>query len=453
MTTLTAEPDHHHGAHPGQDYQALVDDAPGPLERLFVIASFYFLVYGFPDTAFRTVQEREAQALTADSDLTNTLASTAIYLGALAILLVRSWWIRESIRRDGLVVLLVGLALASTLWSVDPGVTLRRSLALALGTVFAYYVAARFPLSGLLRLLLVALAVGTVLSIIWATALPRYGLDLEGRWLGVASHKNALARHQVLTILVALFVLPSLRWRLPALVIAGLAAFAMAMTQGTTAVIALLSLAVLLPVWAAFRARRTMFGAVLVSLSAMTVAVGWFVSRSFADIVQLTGKDVTLTGRTGLWQAVQDRIADRPVLGYGYEAFWTGWGGVSGEVWLDTGWLAPHSHNGLLEVLLNLGLVGGVVFVALLGRGLFRSVNYARNRTGIGALFPITIVSFSILYSTTEKGVVIQHSIYWVLLVVVLLTVGGPDGRVRRRTRPSAPAPMTAATAHEVGPG
>jgi exopolysaccharide production protein ExoQ len=437
MTALTSSPS---SPGPAADhaYGDLVNDVPGIGERIFVIVAFYFLVYGLPDTMFLSEEARRARELTADANLTNTLVSTGIYLGALAILALRSWWLREAIRRDGLVVLLVGLALASTFWSIDPQVTLRRSLALALTTVFAYYVASRFPLSGILRLLLVALAAGTFLSIAWAFAFPVYAIDLEGNWMGVSTHKNALARAQVLTVLVALFAWPTMRWRLPALVVAGAAIFTLMMTRGTTGTVALLTLAALLPIWAALRARRTMLGAVLLSLVVVSAAGAALVITNFADLVELTGKDPTLTGRTDLWDATLQRIADRPILGHGFEVFWTGWSGPSGELWLDVGWQTPHSHNGLLEAMLNLGLLGGLLLMALTVRGVFRSVTFARNRPGLLGLFPVTVIGFSVLYSTSERGVVVAHSIYWVLLVIVLLTVGGDDGRVPQRERASA---------------
>ena len=41
------------------------------------------------------------------------------------------------------------------------------------------------------------------------------------------------------------------------------------------------------------------------------------------SLVRAMGKDWTLTGRTAIWTAVVERIDQRPLFGYGYDAFWS----------------------------------------------------------------------------------------------------------------------------------
>ena len=43
------------------------------------------------------------------------------------------------------------LAVVSALWSVDPAITLRRSVTLSIGVGFGYYAASRFSIDGVLR--------------------------------------------------------------------------------------------------------------------------------------------------------------------------------------------------------------------------------------------------------------------------------------------------------------
>ncbi len=77
-------------------------------------------------------------------------------------------------------------------------------------------------------------------------------------------------------------------------------------------------------------------------------------------ITRLFGKDLTFTGRTDVWGAVVAQIQARPLL--------LGWGGY--DVWFfqaadparavsrETGFIVHTAHNGILETLLRLGLVG-----------------------------------------------------------------------------------------------
>ena len=89
----------------------------------------------------------------------------------------------------------------------------------------------------------------------------------------------------------------------------------------------------------------------LVTLSAAAVVIVVWPDFLF----DLLGKDVTLTGRTGIWSAVLDSIAKRPLLGYGYQAFWLGLEGESYRVILAVSWVLAQAQNGFLDVMLENG--------------------------------------------------------------------------------------------------
>ena len=71
-------------------------------------------------------------------------------------------------------------------------------------------------------------------------------------------------------------------------------------------------------------------------------------------------------GRTDIWVLVMRSIAKRPLLGYGYYAFWQGLKGESGNIIVAAHWVFGYAHNGVLEIWLQLGLVGTALsFVTL----------------------------------------------------------------------------------------
>lgn len=82
------------------------------------------------------------------------------------------------------------------------------------------------------------------------------------------------------------------------------------------------------------------------------LAYGFNLKGEFAGAV---GRDPTLSGRTVIWSLVL-REQPNPLLGAGYESFWLGprlqriWAGGMGKL--------NESHNGYLEVYLNLGWAG-----------------------------------------------------------------------------------------------
>jgi exopolysaccharide production protein ExoQ len=91
-------------------------------------------------------------------------------------------------------------------------------------------------------------------------------------------------------------------------------------------------------------------------------------------ILEMIGKDPSLTGRTDLWAFVIGEISEKPLLGWGYFAFWSAANPAAEEISETLGWVVPQAHNGLLEFLLNVGVVGTALFVFILIRNMTLAV-------------------------------------------------------------------------------
>ncbi len=84
--------------------------------------------------------------------------------------------------------------------------------------------------------------------------------------------------------------------------------------------------------------------------------------RDLSILTSLVGKDATLTGRVDLWALVLPYGDRRPLLGYGYGAFWIADNPMTQEIWrILNSYQPPHAHNGWIETYLELGLVGCAV--------------------------------------------------------------------------------------------
>src|ERR1700721_30572 len=70
------------------------------------------------------------------------------------------------------------------------------------------------------------------------------------------------------------------------------------------------------------------------------------------------GRDNTLTGRTEVWAAVLPEMERHALLGYGFGSFWTDARRLLYDI--------PTSHNGYLDILLELGALGLALFIAWL---------------------------------------------------------------------------------------
>ncbi len=104
--------------------------------------------------------------------------------------------------------LLAVLALASAAWSLDPLLTLRRSLPFALAGLFGFWFATRYSLPRQLAIVRFAMLALTIATIAIALVDPALGLDHSpghaGDWQGIFTQKNACGRMMVLATVTLL---------------------------------------------------------------------------------------------------------------------------------------------------------------------------------------------------------------------------------------------------------
>jgi O-antigen ligase len=116
-------------------------------------------------------------------------------------------------------------------------------------------------------------------------------------------------------------------------------------------------------------------------------------------------------------------IPERPVLGYGYWGFWNGASSESLAVERAMGTMIMYSHNGYIEILLDLGAFGLLLTLAFLGAGIKRTYFFSeRNRSPV-ALWPLAFLCYFLLRNIAECSILIQ-GLEWALCVA---TVVGTD--------------------------
>lgn len=348
----------------------------------------------------------------------------AIHAGTLLLVLLRWRSVKEAALRHKPTLALLALAIASALWSTDPDLTLRRSIAFLATSAFGLFLAARFETRSLLKVMAVTFGTIALLSIVFAVALPELGRDVgenAGDWRGIFNQKNNLAQAMVLGAVVFLLLRRQVlrgRWviTLGAVVCCGV----MLMTTSATAPAVLLTLVAMVPLLRAIRWRSTLVVPVLLgSLLTASLAALWFLQVKDEILVSL-GKDPTLTGRTPMWEAVTDMIAREPLLGYGYSAFWTGWNGPAREVWRAIGWTTPNAHSGYLDLALQLGLVGLLVFAVGFAVAAGRAIRIAREYRTSLSLWPPLLLAYVFLYNFTETTLLQQNTLIWALYVATV---------------------------------
>ncbi len=246
-----------------------------------------------------------------------------------------------------------------------------------------------------------------------------------GAWRGIFGEKNTLGRFATLALIVGASSYGDARsegrvWHLwvPVTILAVL----LVMSKSATAVLVAVILALLWPLFRALRGNRTLLVSALIFVALVGLGISAFFIEVSDTIFNSLGRDATLTGRTRLWELVLEKILERPLLGYGFGSFWLGLNGPSADVWELLGFATPHSHNGLLDLMLNIGGLGTGLFLIGFCDGLFKAIRRMRVGTQSVDVWPIAFLSFMVLYNVTESSILYQNSIYWVMYVSILMT-------------------------------
>ena len=319
------------------------------------------------------------------------------------------------------------LAIASTAWSQDPVQSfLFAALAFA-ATIFAFYLTVRLTEPEQLELVMLAGLVVLLSSIVLAVFAPSIGvmqLDGKGAWQGLFNHKNRCAMGMAF-LLTAAFFIPTgnaarqlLRWGFIVLSL-----FLIAMTQSRTGwLIAgmLLLFVVALNFFTRVSAREKFLFTALVSV---LVLLGvFFVGENYGTIARSMGKDPTLTGRLVIWKAVMSPIFKRPLLGFGYSAFWLGSKGESVNVVLETGFRnLANAENGILQLWLELGFVGVAIFLYTLFQACRNALTCLRFATPNYVKWYAAIIFLEILALVDGGKFMFPNSLDWILYVVACL--------------------------------
>lgn len=321
------------------------------------------------------------------------------------------------------------LMLASPLWSDTPGATQRSAISLLETTLFGLYFAARFSMQEQLKLLTVCGSIFAVVSLLFSLAVPGAAIEAgvhAGAWRGPLIQKNLFARALVLFAIAAYINQPT-RWLGKAIgsLTLLLCIFLIVLSASKTAIVILILMLALIELqrflYKLFVGMPMLFVPVVcaVLLSGMA-AIVLAVTQAQA-IVDLTGRDLTLSGRTEIWSALIVKINERPLLGYGYQGFWRGIYGESayiGKVFGNT-YLPPHSHNGFFELTLAFGLLGlGLFALTFLVNARFALLLPAITSPAV-ALWPLAYLTFIVLYNQTESTLVAHNSIFWALYVAL----------------------------------
>ena len=308
----------------------------------------------------------------------------------------------------------------SYFWSIDPAITMRRSVAIVMTTAFGFFLAARYDWYGLVQRLACAYAFLAIGSFVFALALPELGrmqFIHEGSWRGMWLEKNSFGAQMakgLLVMMCAFAMRPSRGWLWVPM--GGLCFLLVLLCTSKTALLAALLMIIgfiFVRVMRAYPILRipTMYFAVI-----GTMVFGFLAATMPGEMLALIGKDPTLTGRTDIWDSLIRAASQHMWLGHGYGTFWIDPLGPSYWVRFDLDWGVPTAHNGWMETWLSIGLMGVILFAITYLVTLILALDRLA-RGGVENYWALLSTILFLILSLSESTILQANLLDWVIFV------------------------------------
>ncbi|MGF6169643.1 MULTISPECIES: O-antigen ligase family protein [Pseudomonas] len=298
----------------------------------------------------------------AQQDLEGNLANQVC--GLLTLLVPLFFFIRHKVflsksfyRQNLFLLVFLGCVAASISWSSEPMLSFKRFVALLSVVFFAGFIAWRYSIERIAFLFGCVIGAAALVGLIFAVIRPDIafisGGIRDGAFRGVFAEKNAGARLNAIAILL---LLPMIRQRNPLAILYGLfALIAIGLAQSATAI------ALIVAGTASYAYFITLIRLrINRSLLAFTAATLVFfllcgvLYANYAMLLELVGRDPSLTDRTLIWELLQPLIDAQFLKGYGFGAFWAS---ADADAFITRWGYIGNAHSGYVETLLNGGLI------------------------------------------------------------------------------------------------
>ena len=348
------------------------------------------------------------------------------------------------------------LAPLSVLWSIDSSSTLLRSVTLLTMVLVCFAVAVGgwsrerfqlFAIPPIMYILVASLVVGSL----YPDRIIESGedLSLKNAWHGVTHFKNQFGMIASIGIVFCFHHWLSggrrVFWALAGIA-AGSACLILSRsnTSQLATVVCVLFMVLVLRVPAVRQryATHIVVGTVAVLLLYQMVVQQMIPGTSIllSPIASLTGKDTTFSSRTMIWDIIKDHIRLAPLLGTGYGAYWTGVSkSTPSYVFEYLMFFYPtEAHNGYLDIVNDLGLVGLACLLAFIFWFVKQALQLMRIDRGQATLYLALLFQQMIMNMSESEWYSRSNSSFVLILAATCLA----RDLIQNSQPPAAPQPV-----------
>lgn len=332
-----------------------------------------------------------------------------------------------------LVITFLFFTILSSTWSLQPQVTIMKSFILISASIAAVFIAFRSTPLKWMSLLAAYFFMLIVASYILILVLPSLGTmqnqPYNGAWSGVFWHRNYLGSIMAFAsvlFLFRIFIFSGNKIKNGAINSSGFIASAFLVigsrsAAGILTLVILCALFSLLLIWTKIQMKLKITHYFIIGVILIGGAILVLTNLDF--IFGLLNRNTSLTGRIPLWNTLfDDYISNRLFFGHGYGAIWS-FSDFRLGLQAELGWGYPVliGDNGLVDILLHLGIIGAGIMVFIILFPLVKAVKSAFTHKSLLSLFPLITIVYIIVCNISLSLLIELEYLTWALLITSIM--------------------------------
>lgn len=375
--------------------------------------SFYSVLAGISFTAFLfftffgtsiPFQDRIRDvADIASSNIVNQIVFSSLFVLSIISLIPKFDELVSLIRREKFLFLFLFWCLLSILWSDYKFVTFKRLFQ----TLTATLVISSFLLhhgggKNLVKHIRIILLPYLILSLAACLFIAGAKDPQFGYWRGFAFTKNVFGQVTVICIILSFITFRNSKKMMKSIAVL-MILISFSLLFGSRSSTSIISVVVILAlgfltsadeIFKPIGLGKTVSFFVMATLFFIIIAVAYFDPDLWKAIPEAAGKDVSFTGRTDLWSYIILEIQKHPLLGAGYQAFWVVESPNVLMLYEVFTWLPNQAHNGYLDMINEVGLIGFIIFLAMIFYYFLNVIRMKEKHTWVWIVIAVLIINF-----------------------------------------------------------
>ena len=340
-------------------------------------------------------------------------------------------------QRSKWLILVLLFCVLSLVWTIDWIRTVYKSLLVIISTLVAVYLGTRYRPHELPKIFVVFSFVVISLSYLLVLFLPDAAIMSTpwhtGSWRGAFSHRNymgSIIAYGNIIILIIIFVGKEIRLKSLYILFYFLSWGLIVLSRSATGMILAVLLNVVLFTYLAFLKwgqllRPRHYKIIIGILAIFGIALVVNMNR----LLGILGRDVSFSGRIPLWKYLTGEVLGHNLwLGYGFGAIWD-YLVFRTKAAITLGWPfeVVNSHNGFVDIFLDLGLLGLILFLLVTWQVIYRVFLFIRKEQTLASAWLLVTVIYVIVSNITISFFFNFETFHWVLWVIVASVTSLPN--------------------------